>query len=512
VKKTFTLSMAWLHTWCGLVFGWILFGVLLTGAIAVFHSEITYWTSPEVRGGLHPDRAATLEVGRSYLLAHAPESRLWRIDLPSGRSPALNVTWRNGKGETVARQLDPETGAVIQRKTDAGGFFLDYHYMLNIDRNRNLLGFMLVGLSGIAMLVACISGIVVHKRIFKDFFLFRPGASKHRAWLDGHNLLAVLPLPFHMMMAYTGIVILYWSYIPASVHVLYQGRTDAFRREAIALEYRDMKASPGDPAAMLPLGTLMTRAEARIGEGQTDYLYIRDPGRRNAVFEAYRAREDQVGQQVQQVALSAVSGAELRVRRDSPVAKAQSFVAALHFIEWGGPIVRWFYFLAGLMSAGMVAAGLTVFTHKRRRRDGTAPAWIVWVEKANVAAIAGLCVACAAFLWAERLTPANLADRIEIPVMAFFWVWAASLLHAVLRPAGRAWVEQLALAGLLCIGAPVLGGLGWRDLVTLDWVRLGMDVTLLIGGAAFLGMALKLGADRGAKAAKITGAGAQEQT
>ena len=56
------------------------------------------------------------------------------------------------------------------------------------------LGVWIVGLAAMAMLVAIISGIIIHKKIFKDFFTFRPGKGQ-RSWLDGHNASAVLLLP-----------------------------------------------------------------------------------------------------------------------------------------------------------------------------------------------------------------------------------------------------------------------------------------------------------------------------
>ncbi|MFP3787432.1 PepSY-associated TM helix domain-containing protein, partial [Burkholderia sp. SIMBA_024] len=52
------------------------------------------------------------------------------------------------------------------------------------------------------MLVPIISGIITHKKIFKDFFTFRPGKGQ-RSWLDFHNASAVLALPYHAMITYT---------------------------------------------------------------------------------------------------------------------------------------------------------------------------------------------------------------------------------------------------------------------------------------------------------------------
>src|SRR5256885_1281367 len=43
----FRQAQAWLHTWCGLWFSWLLFAVFLTGSLAVFQEAITHWMTPE---------------------------------------------------------------------------------------------------------------------------------------------------------------------------------------------------------------------------------------------------------------------------------------------------------------------------------------------------------------------------------------------------------------------------------------------------------------------------------
>ncbi|MDU7523532.1 MAG: PepSY-associated TM helix domain-containing protein, partial [Roseomonas mucosa] len=40
--------MAWLHTWSGLLVGWVLFAVFLTGTAAYLRPEISYWMRPEI--------------------------------------------------------------------------------------------------------------------------------------------------------------------------------------------------------------------------------------------------------------------------------------------------------------------------------------------------------------------------------------------------------------------------------------------------------------------------------
>jgi uncharacterized iron-regulated membrane protein len=487
--------MALLHTWAGLVFGWLLFLVLLTGSIAVFADEITYWLTPEIPAHHRLDPARSLKMGEDYLRAHGPDSRLWRVTLPTAREPALDVSWRDQAGKTQTRRLDPTTGAEIQRKTEGGTFYLELHEGLHISRDRSLVGFWIVCVLGIGMMVACISGIVIHKRIFKDLFLYRPKASTQRSVLDLHNVFGVLALPFHLMMAFTGIFLLYWLFIPSAAPMLYPGANPEFRRDANGQTYRYLGkgVEPGPPAELRPLQFYVDKAEAIVGKGKTAYVYIRDPGRHNAVIEIHRERTDRVEQQVDQIALGP-SGNIIRERvmaRMSPTFRFQSFVAAWHWVEWGGNPVRWLYFLAGMMSAAVAAMGLVLFVAKRKGRGPGRP-WLRWVEAANVAAVAGACVGSVAYLWAERLIPVETAGREMLPVNVFFYVWLASAVHAGLRPPRAAWIEQLSLAALLCLGAPLLQGRALQHLAAADWVRVCVDATLVGAGLTLAAIAWSL--------------------
>lgn len=197
-SKTITQSLAWLHTWGGLIFGWILFAIFLTGTLAVFDKEIDSWMRPEIPAHTLTSSEAA-QRALDYLHAQQPNASTWNIGLPTERSPGLTVSsgeQRRGGGVN----LDPESGAPLDvRKTAGGGFFFRFHFTLDLPRN---IGIWVVGLAAMGMLVALVSGIVIHKKFFKDFFTFRP-AKGQRSWLDAHNATGVLVLPFHLMITYT---------------------------------------------------------------------------------------------------------------------------------------------------------------------------------------------------------------------------------------------------------------------------------------------------------------------
>ena len=70
------------------------------------------------------------------------------------------------------------------------------------------------------VLAALVSGIVIHRRIFREFFTFRPRKHVQRSVLDLHNLTGVVALPFHFFFALTGLTIFAGMYFPVSETML----------------------------------------------------------------------------------------------------------------------------------------------------------------------------------------------------------------------------------------------------------------------------------------------------
>src|SRR5690606_30448017 len=52
--QSFRLSMTWLHTWFGLVLGYVLMAAFFFGALSVFDCEIDRWAIPETRFAAQP--------------------------------------------------------------------------------------------------------------------------------------------------------------------------------------------------------------------------------------------------------------------------------------------------------------------------------------------------------------------------------------------------------------------------------------------------------------------------
>jgi len=509
MKQGFRQSMAWLHTWSGLVVCWLLFAIFLTGTASYFRQEIQLWMQPELHGS-RPD-AFTAQRAYDALRARAPQAQSWNISLPGPRNPVAQVSWRDagapaqrGPGNTMV--LDAGTGRELApRDSNAGNFLYRFHFELyGMER---VTGRWIVGIATLFMLIGIVTGVVTHKRIFKDFFTLRPRKG-HRSWLDGHNAAAVLALPFHVMITYSGLLLLMTLLMPWGIDAAYKGDTRAFFAEWGRRGGQAAGAPPADSApaaAGASLAPMMDAARAAWGPDQVASIAVTRPGTPQAVVELRRRGADSL--------LDRGASERLRFAADGSLLPAvppaaatgpgmvYNVLTALHLVRFADPVVRWIFFLLGLTGTFMTASGLVLWVVKRepdRRKLGRTPAGHRLVQVLNVAGVAGMTAAVGALFWANRLIPADLAGRAQWEIHAFFAVWGASLVHAALRPHRAAWREQLWLAAALFGLAPALNA--WTGTLHLfdalgrgDGLLAGMDLTLLALGLTLAAIARKVG-------------------
>jgi uncharacterized iron-regulated membrane protein len=484
--------MAGLHTWAGLLVGWILFAMFLTGTVSYFKEEITEWMRPELPHLTQaPNPSVTARQIADEIALLAPDSTQWNIQLPSERNRTVSAFWRVPKGHGARgfgqAHFDSATGLkVAGRETVGGEFFYRFHFQFHYIPV--LWGRWLAGLCGMFMLAALISGIIVHKKIFADFFTFRWGKGQ-RSWLDAHGAFAVIGLPFHVMITYTGLVMLMAMLMPWGEMAAIKMPTE---RQELSAQMSAIVQSPeskGEKAPLAPVDDLVRQAQARWGDYGVGRIIVTNPGDVTARVGVTRGDKTRISASPQYMLFDGVTGKLLHVQDNvGPVAEMRGLLQALHMGHFADATLRWLYFLIGLAGTGMVGTGLVMWTVKRRQKltDQEKPYFgFALVERLNIAGIAGLSIAMAAFLYGNRLLPFELPDRPAWEVHVFFLVWALSLLHALVRPAKKAWIEQLGAAAALLFLLPFINALVttrplWESLAKGDWVFVGMDATLWV--------------------------------
>lgn len=482
-------AMSGLHIWAGLLAGWLLYAMFLTGTVSYFRVELSQWMRPEMpalKAPADPARA----VGRVVreLDALAQGSAQWVIYPPDPRGNAVTVFWREPVTLQGSRRMhqaifDPTTGRRADVRATAGGdFFYHFHYQFHY--LPMVWGRWLAGVCAMFMLVAIISGVITHKKILVDFFTFRGGKGQ-RSWLDAHNAFSVFGLPFHLMITFSGLVMLMATYLPWSERLAIQ---TAAQRAHMANQqhafHAPLKAS-GERAPLASVQAMVGQAQHQWGAHNIARVIVNLPGDTHARVSVLRGEVRRVSFSPQYMLFDGVSGALLE-QQDSVgiAAQTRGVLYGLHLGRFGDVHLRWLYFIVSLAGTAMVGTGLVLWTVKRRQRMPSTPqrpGWMLSVmERGNVAAMAGLSVAMVVMLWANRLLPVTMPERDKLEIQCFFLAWGVMWMWVLCQPARKSWRAQLWLAAVLLFGLPVVNALTterafWRSLAAGDTVFAGMD-------------------------------------
>ncbi|MBB4619702.1 PepSY-associated TM helix domain-containing protein [Sphingomonas abaci] len=489
-------SMAWIHGWLGLLAGWLLFAMFLTGTASYFRPEITRWMQPE----LHPQQVSTTraaETAIAYLQRTGADDLQWYVYLPDARTPLTRIYQVPNPAAAPRQrrdeiQLDPATGRpATARETRGGEQFYRFHFQLQLPHPW---GRWLAGLCAMFMLATILSGVITHKRIFADFFTLRWNKGQ-RSWLDAHNVSAVLALPYHAMITYTGLITLVTMYMPWPILANYKQPAD-FAQIAFGLPAE--RPATGTAAPLVAIAPLVADAGRRLG-GPVARIIVHHPNDQAATISVARRSGTSIDAHSPTVTYDGATGRLLEQSGAGGAALATAGVMlGLHIAQFAGPALRWAYFAMGLTGVAMVGTGLLLWTAKRRRPGAAAFFGLRLVERLNIAVIVGLPIGMAAYLLANRLIPAMQPGRADAEVATMFWAWGLVALAQLLRPARRAWREGFTLAALAFAAIPIADALTTTrglpgSLRQGDSLFAAFDVAMLVIAALFAFAAWRAG-------------------
>lgn len=533
--QSFRLSMTWLHTWFGLVLGYVLIVVFFFGALSVFDREIDRWAIPETRLAPQPmpsfdnmlaatfrsitaPDADDLEAARTRVIGPIPD-RLPVMDwsaYTTHRDPVLTLYASFDLPNAIDpddhihghKTINPATGAVLNENQLKIGsqFFFPMHYSLHwhwLD-----LGYWIVGLAALVMLAALVSGVVIHRKLFRELFTFRPQKQTQRSVLDLHNLTGVVALPFHFMFALSGLIIFGAIYLPFGETVL---KPQAEAHEAAESQRTGLPLEPaGVPAKMASVDAMVAEAQRRWADrgmaGEVGYLFINHVDDANSTVSIYRAGTDRVTTTGEGIHFAGTTGAV--IREDPPVSVVggiTDFVTGLHLQHFRHWLLRWLYFIGGMAGSVCIATGFIFFVEKRKKQHAKqgVPA-ARWVDALAVGTVTGTVIAAVSMLVANRLVPTDLPARASVEEGAFWISWLLAFGHAAWRSApvqaakmSPAWREQCWAIAALAVTAVSLNWITTGDhlIATLSaryWPVAGVDLTILAGGAVAMLAARRL--------------------
>jgi len=511
-----TRELLAIHGWSGVLLGLLLYAVILTGTLAVFADEIGEWSAPLPapaaeglpREGLNTAlRQAAAQIDPAY---HAetfffPDTGGRIRSFFHGHAQAAEGEHPVERG--VEFDFDPATLAVLDRREGTAedvraanapaalaDFFVELHVNLHLP---DPWGLLLTGVLGLAMLVAAVTGFVVHRHLIRELFTLRRRREALLARRDAHVIAGTWNLPFAFILAFTGS---FYSFagafgIPAMAMVAFGGDQERL----VATVVGGPPQADTTPAPFANLDAMLADARAR-GGGEAGFVSIAHYGRADALVTVsllapegalngpsytYQGATGAFVQQKPALGLTPSLGNDLFL-----------LMGPLHFGHFAGLWSKAVWFALGFAGAYVTLTGLLLWTTRRADQ----PAWARLARAAHWMGY-GLPLALAAVPLARFAAPlldldVRAAQNCTFIAAALF----ATGIALTVRDLDALRRVLLAATGAALLLAPPLrwlaGGPGW-----LSAAEAGLATVIAVDFALLLAAVLCLRAARHPRAA-----------
>ena len=504
LKKDETKAMVAVHGWSGILLGLLLYAVVLTGTAAVFAQEIGAWSAGHVTTLSAFEKPIDARVRQ--LSAITPPEYREAVNLFEIGDHGLGVFFH--RDEIDAKGMPTERGIYYQldtsgrllrtvkgfsedifgpRNDDAlSSFLVDTHVRLHVP---NTWGLLLTGILGLAMLVAAISGLLIHRHLFKDIFTLRRRANPVLVDRDRHSVAGTWSLPFAFVLAFTGSFFSFFGTIGVPVVAM-----AAFGGDVEALS-EAVFGNPGTPdprpLAIGNLDRIAADAVRRTGEAPT-FIAVENFGRADAQVTTFHNPK---ASDIEPVSLL-YHGATATFERAKPTVGTRpsaggtiaGIMGPLHFGNFAGLLSKAIWFGLGFAMCYVTFTGMRLWVVRRRAEARS----LAWLERSLTVVGFGLPLGLLASA-AGFLVAMPLGSAVYWTTAAFLIASTAAILAGFFARSNEALTQMLKGAtGAVALILPLLrlaiaGGPGWGEAVAVGQpIIAALDIAFLIAGVWLL--------------------------
>jgi len=370
------------HSALALATAALVYVLAVTGVIAVFNHELQRWEqpgAPEI-DTLPADAAA--RAARDMLAQEtAPTEHLF-VQLPTKDLPRAVITTDNG-----ARFVAADGSLAEAEHHPWTQFLLDLHFFLHLP---HVVGLTLVGSVGVLLASLAITGLLAHRRIFRDAFKLRLGRHARLTQTDWHNRLGVWTTPFLLSTALTGAMLGLATGAAYGVAALdFEGDVELAFGQVFGAE---PTADPR-PAPLPDISRALQQMHRDYPDRDPTYVILHAPLTRGQQLQVLADHNERLifGEYYR----FAADGSFIDTVGMADGALGQQIVASaykLHFGRFGGLAIKLAYAGFGLTLAVIAGSGMRIFFLRRRERGHPLPglegAWtaLLWGLPGSLAA------------------------------------------------------------------------------------------------------------------------------
>ncbi len=353
----------WLHKWSSLVCTLFMLLLCVTGLPLIFNHEIQHWIHADLEPKDMPANTPKASVDRvlatalaaesgqvmQFLVADPDDERLWVATLaatPTAQENQHNI------------MIDSRTAQVIGKpKFDEG--FMYVMLQLHVSMFAGLAGTLFLGLMGLLLVVAIVSGVVLYAPFMQKlaFGTVRREHSSRTKWLDLHNLLGIVTLTWALAVGVTGVI----NTLGQPLLKLWQ-YTEVVDMVA---PYKDLPP----PTAFGSLQAAVTAAQAT--EPSMSVFFIAFPGTAFSSthhYAVFMRGNTPLTKRLFKPVLVDAQTSKVTDSRTMPWYMTALFVSQpLHFGDYGGMPMKIIWALLDVMTIIVLSSGLYLWIKKRKQ-------------------------------------------------------------------------------------------------------------------------------------------------
>ena len=361
MKPSTVRAWSWTHKWSSLVSTLFLLMLCVTGLPLVFSHELNELLLDEPWEAANPQGPKLdLDQVLDTALARHPG------DVPAFMSfdedrPVVNVTSRAPDapaGQFNFQPIDQTSGDPAPLV--AGHPLMEFLLQFHTDMFLGLPGMLFLGLMGLLLIVAVVSGVVLYAPFMRrlPFGTLRIGKAARTRWLDWHNLLGVVTLAWVLVVGVTGVV------NTLATPILAVWKANALAGLAAA------PATPTPPTERASLDAAVRRAQQALPGMQLQFVAF--PGteyttdHHYAVF--FHGDTPLTTHMITPALIDVRTGALAAVAPMPWYVKTLSLSQPLHFGDYGGLALKILWALLDLATIVILGSGLYLWLSKRSVR------------------------------------------------------------------------------------------------------------------------------------------------
>jgi uncharacterized iron-regulated membrane protein len=360
---------AWIHKWTSLVCTVFMLLLCLTGLPLIYHHEIVHLLGNDVQAPALPADAPRADLDRVIVAGKAmyPGKMMMYMSQDIDEPAVWNLTLGDSPTDEHYKPLavDARTAQVLAEPAFEGGPFMSTMFHLHVDLFAGLWGKLFLGLMGLLLVIAIVSGVVLYAPFMRklEFGTVRHGRTARLKWLDLHNLLGIVTLAWALVVGATGMVNTW-----ADVLLKYWQATE------IADMVKPYEGVPA-PTTLASMQQAVSRAEA--AEPGMKVAFVAFPGTPFASVHHYgvfmRGDSALTSRLYRPVLIDAQTGAVTDRRKLPWYLGALLLSQPLHFGDYGGPAMQVLWALLDVGTIVVLGTGLYLWIKRRNTPKTRAP-------------------------------------------------------------------------------------------------------------------------------------------